>query len=204
MSKKYDAAIIGAGVIGCAISFELAKKGYKTLNLDKHPAAGFGSSSNSCAVIRLNYSTFEGTAMAYEGFYYWHNWAEYLGVEDERGLAKFNKIGCLIIKTESNRLGVPSKILFDQLGIEYEDIDLTRLSESSRPRELPPQSLTDPDVSLSAHPAPIDQPQAVHQSSNGQTRQVDALLRAPTNVLPGASFRAAFYISALPTSSGRC
>ena len=30
--------------------------------------------------------------------------------------------------------------------------------ESSRPKELPPQSLTQPDVNLSIHPAPIDQP----------------------------------------------
>ena len=35
MNKKADAIIIGAGVIGSAISFELAKRGYKTLNIDK-------------------------------------------------------------------------------------------------------------------------------------------------------------------------
>ena len=36
MDKKYDAIIIGAGVIGSAISFELSKKGYKTVNIDRN------------------------------------------------------------------------------------------------------------------------------------------------------------------------
>jgi len=35
MNKKYDAIIIGAGVIGSPIAYELAKMGYKTLNIDK-------------------------------------------------------------------------------------------------------------------------------------------------------------------------
>ena len=87
MTKKYDALIIGAGIIGASIAFELAKKGYKTLNVDKLSAAGAGSTINSCAIIRTHYSTLEGTAMAYESYLHWKNWAEYLGVEDERGYA---------------------------------------------------------------------------------------------------------------------
>ena len=74
MTKKYDAIIIGAGIIGACIAFELSKKGYKTLNVDKLEAAGYGSTSNSCAVIRLHYSTPDGVAMAREGFFYWLEW----------------------------------------------------------------------------------------------------------------------------------
>ena len=33
-------------------------------------------------------------------------------------------------------------------------------NQSSQPGELPPELLTEPDVNLSAHPAPIVQPQA--------------------------------------------
>ena len=43
MQKGYDAIIIGAGVIGAAIGFELAKRGHKTLNIDKLPGSGQGS-----------------------------------------------------------------------------------------------------------------------------------------------------------------
>ena len=45
MAENYDAIVIGAGVIGAAVGFELSKKGYKTLNVDKLPAAGHGSSA---------------------------------------------------------------------------------------------------------------------------------------------------------------
>ena len=34
-----------------AIGLELARKGLKTLNVDRLPAAGYGSTSNSCAIL---------------------------------------------------------------------------------------------------------------------------------------------------------
>jgi len=39
MNKQVDAIIIGAGVIGACVAFELSKKGYKTLSIDKGPEA---------------------------------------------------------------------------------------------------------------------------------------------------------------------
>ena len=100
MSEKYDAIIIGTGIIGCCIALELARKGYRTLNVDKEPAAGYGSTSASCAIIRTHYSTFDGTAMAFEAFHYWNSWRDYLGVEDERGTAEFKVTGCSVIRSE--------------------------------------------------------------------------------------------------------
>ena len=47
MNPDYDAIIIGAGIIGAATAFELGKLGYCTLNVDRLPAAGYGSTSNS-------------------------------------------------------------------------------------------------------------------------------------------------------------
>jgi sarcosine oxidase subunit beta len=40
MDKSYDTIIIGAGIIGCNGAFELAKKGSKTLNIDKLEYSG--------------------------------------------------------------------------------------------------------------------------------------------------------------------
>ena len=65
MNRTADVVIVGAGVIGSATAFELAKRGYKTLNIDKLPASGYGSTSNSCAIVRAHYSTWDGVAMAY-------------------------------------------------------------------------------------------------------------------------------------------
>ena len=43
MNRDYDAIVIGAGVIGVCTGFELARRGYRTLNVDKQAAAGSGS-----------------------------------------------------------------------------------------------------------------------------------------------------------------
>ena len=102
MKKNYDAIIIGAGVIGTAVAFELSKKGFKTLNIDRNPSSGYGSTSASCAIIRVHYSTFEGCALAYEGYHYWKKWEEYLEYKDESGLAKFIECGCMIYQTHEN------------------------------------------------------------------------------------------------------
>jgi len=60
MPQNADAIIIGAGVIGAATAFEMAKAGYRTVSLDKNPASGYGSTSGSCAIIRVHYSTNAG------------------------------------------------------------------------------------------------------------------------------------------------
>jgi sarcosine oxidase subunit beta len=78
MNKQVDAIIIGAGVIGACVAFELSKKGYKTLSIDKGPEAGYGSTSGSCAIIRTYYSAYETCALAYEGWFYWKDWANYM------------------------------------------------------------------------------------------------------------------------------
>jgi len=69
MTQTYDGIIIGAGISGAAIAYELSKKGYRTLNVDRLAAAGYGSTSNTCAIIRTHYSTLEGTAIAYDSYF---------------------------------------------------------------------------------------------------------------------------------------
>ncbi len=122
-TTNYDAIVIGAGVIGAALGYELAKRGRRTLNIDKNPAAGFGSTSNSCAIIRFSYSTYDGVAMAWEGQHYWANWAEYLGGEvDERGLIEFVQCGTALLKKPGGD-GHHEKVvpLLTELGIPFED-----------------------------------------------------------------------------------
>ena len=129
MNKKADAIIIGAGVIGSSVAFELAKRGYKTLNIDKLPTSGYGSTSNSCAIVRAHYSTWDGVAMAYEGFFYWDDWANYLGVQDERGMIKYMKTGSIIFKLQGEDHSKKSLKYFEEIGVEHEIWDLDKLKE---------------------------------------------------------------------------
>ena len=128
MQQNYDAIIIGAGVIGCATAFEMAKKGYRTLNIDKQPAAGYGSTANTCAIVRLHYSTYEGVNMAYEGSRYWENWEAYLEATDELGLAKYHKTGAILLKTRGHDW---QRVLenYRRIGIEYQEWDLAAMRQ---------------------------------------------------------------------------
>jgi sarcosine oxidase, subunit beta len=125
---KYDAIIIGAGIIGANLGFEMSKAGYRTLNIDKLPAAGYGSTANSCAIVRCHYSTWPGVAMSYEGFHFWQNWADYLETEDERGVAGFVQCGAVYVG-DSDRYEKKVLPLFDEIGIEYEVWDSAAMSE---------------------------------------------------------------------------
>ena len=129
MNRKADAIIIGAGVIGSAVAFELAKRGYKTLNIDKLPTSGYGSTSNSCAIVRASYSTWDGVAMAYEGFFYWDDWANYLGVEDERGMIKYMKTGSILLKLQGEDHSKKCLKFYREIGIEHEILDLEALKK---------------------------------------------------------------------------
>ena len=129
MNRTADAIIVGAGVIGSAVAFELAKRGYKTLNIDKLPTSGYGSTSNSCAIVRAHYSTWDGVAMAYEGFFYWDDWDDYIGVKDDRGMIKYMKTGYILFKLEGEDHSSKCLKLFKEIGVEHEIWDLEKLKE---------------------------------------------------------------------------
>ena len=127
MSEEYDAIIIGAGVIGAAIAYELARRGRRTMAVDRLPAPGYGSTSNSCAIVRASYSTWDGVAMAYEGFSYWHDWKDYLGADDESELARY--VACGTVQLKNRRDGHWRKVLphYESVGVRYEEWDLDTL-----------------------------------------------------------------------------
>jgi len=152
MQHTYDAIIIGAGISGAAIAFELSKKGYKTINVDKLEAAGYGSTANTCAIIRTHYSTLEGTAIAYDSYFDWKNWSDYIGVTDEKGLAKFIETSGIVIKDKSFDLSRYLKS-HDILKIPYEIWDREKLLEIMPhfvdESFFPPQRPEDPDFEKS-------------------------------------------------------
>ena len=128
MRETADAVVIGAGVIGTAIALELNRSGYRTVSVDRNPAAGYGPTSGSCAIIRVHYSTFDGTAFAWEGYHYWRDWAEYLGIADPRGTAEFRETGCLVMQTSLNGMLEKHIGLSRELGIPIEIWDTEEIS----------------------------------------------------------------------------
>ncbi len=148
MTRSADAIIIGAGVIGAATALELNRLGMRTISVDKNPAAGYGSTGGSCAIIRVHYSTLEGTAFAYEGYHYWRDWADYLKAENELGLAEFRENGCLVMCTEHNGYMRKHTDICDQLDIPYQRWGAERIVQALPIYDLksywPPKRMDDP------------------------------------------------------------
>ena len=127
MKTTSDAIIIGAGVIGAATAFELCKRGYQTLNIDKLPGAGYGPTSSSCSIVRAHYSSWDGVAMAHEGFSYWRDWPNYLEIDAAEGeIATYMQSGTALLKSKT---GHHEKVLehYRDLGVEHEEWDTDTL-----------------------------------------------------------------------------
>lgn len=129
MTQSPDAIIIGTGVIGAATAFELAKAGWKTLSLDRNSQIGHGSTAGSCAIIRMHYSTFDGTAFAWEGYHYWRDWVEYLGLGSDANLAEFRQCGCMVMKTPENEFLSKHVKNSRDLDIPHEEWDRSQILE---------------------------------------------------------------------------
>ncbi|MDP6164679.1 MAG: FAD-dependent oxidoreductase [Gammaproteobacteria bacterium] len=127
MSQQYNAIIIGAGVIGAATAFAMARQGMKVLCVDALPAAGYGSTSGSCAIIRPYYSTFHSCAIANESHYYWRDWSEYLDAEDELGHVVYHNTGILAAKTDNNHNMAPILAILDEVGASYVHLDVNEM-----------------------------------------------------------------------------
>lgn len=126
-TEQFDAVVVGAGVIGASVGHELARRGWRTLNVDALAEAGSGSTSSSSAIVRFTYSTRAGVAMSWEGMHHWANWPEHLGGADERGLARFERCGTVVLCEPGGHHDrfLP---LFDELGVPYERWDLDELT----------------------------------------------------------------------------
>ncbi|MCF8076820.1 MAG: FAD-binding oxidoreductase [Desulfotignum sp.] len=149
MKPDYDAIIIGAGIIGCCTAFEMSKLGYRTLNIDKLPAAGMGSTAGSCAIIRLHYSTAQGVTLAREGYYYWLDWPKYLETGDPEGMAYYRNTGALVIKTEINKNLAHVKKALQALSVGFLELAPeqvhTYLPNADLNSYFPQKWITDPE-----------------------------------------------------------
>lgn len=102
-TEAFDAIVIGAGIFGCGISFELARRGLRVCAVDMNPGPGLGSTSSSGAIIRFAYSTVDGIRLAWEGNQYWEQFADYLETDDHpHGVAHKVTTGMVFLRTHED------------------------------------------------------------------------------------------------------
>ncbi len=114
-----DVVVIGAGVIGSAIAFELSRDGHRVLVVDKAGGVGHGSTSASSAIVRFNYSTWAGVALAWESVHAWRDWAGHLGGLGGEALATYRRTGMLVVPADSASFE-QTTAQFDRAGVPWE------------------------------------------------------------------------------------
>ena len=206
-NRGYDAVVIGAGVIGSAITLELARRGWRTLALDTLPTAGYGSTSASSAIIRFSYSTRAGVAMSYEGLRYWQHWSEYIGDIGGQPLAEYVNQPMLMPRTPG---GHHEKVLplWEELGIPFDDLDAAETAERFPLVDLrifgPPARLDDTDNTFwgepdAKHDGVVVMPEAGYISDP----QLSAQNLAAAAVRAGAEFRFNTEVASIDRHDGR-
>jgi len=146
-TPAYDALVIGAGVVGCAVAYELARGGRRVVVVDSGPAAGAGSTSASSAIVRFTYSTHIGVATSWESLRGWRDWSGHLDASPTEPLARYHRTGGLLLEAP----GLPLRLMADlmsTLGVPYELWDaeeLARRMPALDPgRYHPPKAVADP------------------------------------------------------------
>jgi len=121
-------AIIGGGVIGCAIALEARRRGFEVTVIDRLGAVGHGTTSASCGIVRRFYSQPGMIAMAHEGAKIWSDWADHLGPIDDE-LAVFEQTGVLFILPELDETARRTVAEMRKVGI---DVELLSADEIAR------------------------------------------------------------------------
>ena len=100
MRATADVVVIGGGVMGCSILFNLAKLGItNTVLLEKDILNG-GSTGRSQSICRMHYSNPVTATMAWESLKVFSNFEEIVG-----GPSGFTETGYLVVVKEDDRPG---------------------------------------------------------------------------------------------------
>lgn len=152
--RSADVLVVGAGVVGSSIALAASRRGLRVVVVDKEAGPGHGSTSASSAIVRFNYSTYEGVALAWESRSAWADWEGHLEHRDPDGSATFTRTGLAMLDVAD----LPwrrSADLFDRVGVPWEHWDadelVARVPGLDPGRWFPPAPVTSQEFLADAH-----------------------------------------------------
>ena len=124
--SKAEIVIVGAGIIGLSIAYQLARRGAGRITvLEKASAVAEGSTGASSAVLRQRYSNPEMIRLARDGLRAYSNWAEFTGLERPR--AVYQRTGMVWMVGDSPDDAAKHAALMQAEGIVAELLDAAEL-----------------------------------------------------------------------------
>ena len=140
MTSGADVVVVGAGIIGSSIAFQLARHGVSVIALDKGAGPAEGSTGASSSICRCRYTNPEVVRLAFHGQEAYGSWREFTGLEEVR--SGLNRVGVLWMMGEST---------------EQVESDVAKLeSQGVTASALGPGDVTGRFPALSACAAPFD------------------------------------------------
>jgi glycine/D-amino acid oxidase-like deaminating enzyme len=141
MTRTADVVVVGAGIIGSSIAYQLARHGVAAVvALDKGAGPAEGSTGASSSICRCRYTHSEVVRLAYHGQEAYGNWPAFTGLESPR--SGLHRVGVLWIMGET-----PDKVAADVDKLTGEGV---------KAESIGPDQLTDLFPSLSTCSAPFD------------------------------------------------
>lgn len=121
--QRYDAIVIGAGVIGSSVAYHLARFGARNVLVLERLQIGAGTTTQSSGILRTHYSVLENVELARQSWSVFTDFAGYLG--DEDASAGLVRCGYLICAPDGPKLDPLRQALEGQRskGIEVSYLD---------------------------------------------------------------------------------
>jgi sarcosine oxidase, subunit beta len=83
-SKGADIVVVGAGIIGSSIAYQLARRGISVVAVDKGRGPAEGSTGASSSICRAKYTNPEVIRLAVHGLGAFGNWGDFTGLAEPR------------------------------------------------------------------------------------------------------------------------
>ena len=138
MRQTADAVIVGGGVMGCSILYNLTRQGLTNAVLVEQDVLGSGSTGRSQTICRMHYSNPITASMAWQSLEVFANFQEIVG-----GHSGFVRTGYLVAVPPEDVGGLQKNIAMQQeLGID------TRLVTAAEVQDFAPMIRTAPGEGL--------------------------------------------------------
>ena len=104
MERIYDIVVVGGGVIGSSIAYNLANDGFdgSILVIEKDPTYEFASTTLSAGGVREQFSLVENIKISQYGLNIFENFDDIMARSGEKAHAEFKQRGYLFLANEKN------------------------------------------------------------------------------------------------------